>query len=120
MMRRWTPLTRYTLERNTANVNIPPYAPSQGGSWESLMKLFQTAFGQIMEQTHRKPFLIELHTFFTDAVGVVSDRPLTTLSNHSSDLCPITPSFFFGTAIGPQHFSLWIARSGKSSQRLLV
>ena len=37
-------------------VNIPPYAPSQGGSWESMVKLFKTALGRVMEQTRRKPF----------------------------------------------------------------
>ena len=40
-------------------VNIPPYAPSQGGSWESMVKLFKTALGRVMEQTRRKPSLID-------------------------------------------------------------
>ena len=44
-------------------VNIPPYAPSQGGSWESMVKLFKTALGRVMEQTRRKPSLTELQTF---------------------------------------------------------
>ena len=44
-------------------VNIPPYAPSQGRSWESMVKLFKTALGRVMEQIRRKPSLIELQTF---------------------------------------------------------
>ena len=30
-------------------VNIPPYAPSQGGSRESMVKLIKTALGRVME-----------------------------------------------------------------------
>ena len=55
-------------------INIPPYAPSQGGSWESMVKLFKTVLGRVMEQTRCKPSLFELQTFFTDAVGIVNDR----------------------------------------------
>ena len=67
-------------------VNIPPYAPSQGGSWESIVKLFKTFLGRVMEQTRRKPSLIELQTFFTDAVRIVRDLPLTALSDQPTDL----------------------------------
>ena len=66
-----------------------------------MVKLFKTALGRVMEQTRRKPSLIELQTFFTDAVRIVNDRPLTTLSDQPNDLCPITPSSFLGQQLAP-------------------
>ena len=82
-------------------VNIPPYPPSQGGSWESMVKLFKTAMSRVMEQTRRRPSLIELQTFFTDAIRIVNDCPLTTLSDQPNDLCLITPSSFLGQQLAP-------------------
>ena len=41
-------------------VKIPPYAPSQGGVWESMVKLFKNALLQVMGRARRKPTLIEL------------------------------------------------------------
>ena len=66
-----------------------------------MVKLFKTALGRVMEQTRRKPSLIELQTFFTDAVRIANDRPLTTLSDQPNDLCPITPSSFLGQHLAP-------------------
>ena len=77
-------------------LNIPLYAPSQGGSWEGMVKLFKTVLGRVVEQICQIPSLIELQTFFTDAVRIVNDRPLTTLSDQPNDLCPITSSSFLG------------------------
>ena len=62
-------------------VKIPPYAPSQGGVWESIVKLFKNALLQVMGRARRKPTLIELQTFASDAVRIVNDRPLTTPSD---------------------------------------
>ena len=47
-------------------VEIPPYAPSQGGSWESMVKLFKTALSRVIGDARRKPSLIELQTFVSD------------------------------------------------------
>ena len=66
-----------------------------------MVKLFKTVLDQVMEETRRKPSLIELQTFFTDAVEIVNDRPLTTLSDQPNDLRPITPSFFLGQHLAP-------------------
>ena len=60
---------------------IPSYAPSQGCSWESRIKLFKTALHRVLHNTRRMPSLIKLQTFFSDAVRIVNDRPLTTLSD---------------------------------------
>ena len=62
-------------------VKIPPHAPSQGGSWEVMVKLFKDALVRVLEQTRRKPTSIELQIFFSDAVRIVNDRPLTTPSD---------------------------------------
>ena len=80
---------------------IPPYAPSQGGSWESMVKLFKTALHRVLQNTRRMPSLIELQTFFSDAVRIVNDRPLTTLSDQPNDLAPISPSSFLGQELAP-------------------
>ena len=101
-------------------LNIPLYAPSQGGSWESMVKLFKTSLGWVMEQTRRKPSLIELQTFFTDAVRIVNDRPLTTLNDQPYDLCPITPSPFLGQHLAPNTPVYGLHDSGGSLQRLLL
>ena len=90
------------LRRTNINwIFIPPYAPSQGGSWESMVKLFKNVLGWVLEQIRRKPSLIELQTFFSDAVRIVNDRPLTTPSDQPDDLCPITPSSFLGQHLAP-------------------
>jgi len=51
---------RNSLRKYNINwVNIS-HASSQGGNWESMVKLFKNALGRVMEQTRRKPNLIEL------------------------------------------------------------
>ena len=57
--------------------------------------------GRVLEQIRRKPSLIELQTFFSDAVRIVNDRPLTTPGDQPDDLCPITPSSFLGQHLAP-------------------
>ena len=70
------------LRKSNVNwVNIPPYAPNQGGSWKSMVKLFKNALSRVLGESRRKPTLIELQTFFSDAVRIVNDRPLTTSSD---------------------------------------
>ena len=44
-------------------VRIPPYALSQGESWEIMVKLFKTTLRQIIGHARRKPTSIELQTF---------------------------------------------------------
>ena len=62
---------------NFSSRKIPPYASSQGGSWESMVKLSKTALHRVLHNTRRMSSLIELQTFFSDAVQIVNDRPLT-------------------------------------------
>ena len=91
-----------SLHKSNINwVNIPPYAPSQGGRWEVMVKLFKNAVGRVLEQTRRKPTLFELQTFFSNAVKIVNDRPLTTPSDQPNDLSPITPSSLLGQHLSP-------------------
>ena len=93
--------SRVVLTHQSNWVRIPPYAPSQGGSWESLVKLFKSALFRVVDDTRRMPSLIELQTFFSDAVRIVNDRPLTTLSDQPIDLLPICPSSFLGQELAP-------------------
>ena len=65
------------------------------------MKLFKSALGQVMEQTRRKPFLIEIQIFFADAVRIMNDHPQTILSDQPNDFYPITPSSFLGQQLAP-------------------
>ena len=82
------------------NINCP-YAPSQGGCWEVMVKLFKNALSHVLENSRRRPSLIELQTFVSDSVRIVNDRPLTTHSDQPNDLSPITPSSFLGQQLSP-------------------
>ena len=82
-------------------VFIPPYSPSQGGSWEILVKLFKKALYAVLDEVRRMPTLIELQTFTSDAVRIVNDRPLTSLSSESNDLAALSPSSFLGQQLAP-------------------
>ena len=86
-----------SLRKSDINwVKIPPYSPSQEGVWEIMVKLSKNALNKTMENARRTPALIELQTFVVDAVRIVNDRPLTTVSDQQNDLLPITPSCFLG------------------------
>ena len=93
--------TEFCNSLRKSNINwvfVPPYAPSQNGSSESMVKLFKSALSRVLEPARRKPSLIELQTFFSDAVRIVT---LTTLSDQPNDLGPITPSSFLGQHLSP-------------------
>ena len=66
-----------------------------------MVKLFKTALRQVIGRVRRKPTLIELQTYASDAVCIVNDRPLTTLSDQPNDLLVITPSCFLGQKRAP-------------------
>ena len=91
-----------SFRRHTISwVNIPPYEPSQGGAWESMVKSFKTSLTRVMNEIYRKPSLIELQTFMSDAVRIVNDRPLTTVSDKPNDLAPLCPSSFLVQQLAP-------------------
>ena len=96
--------TEFCNELHKSDINwikIPPYSPSQGRSWQSMVKLFKSSLSKVLFDARRKPSLIELQTFFSDAVRIVNDQPITTPSDQPNDLCPIIPSSFLG-----QHLAL--------------
>ena len=86
------------VKRNAIWSRIPLYALSQAGSWESMVKLFKNALSRVVGEVRRKPSLIELQTFFSDAVRIVNDRPLTSVSCEPNDLTTIFPCLFWGAA----------------------
>ena len=96
-----TDLCNSLRKRNINWVKIPPYAPSQGGSWENMIKLIKNSLGRALEGVRRKPSFIELQTFVSDAVRIVNDRPLTAVSSVLNDLSPLTPACFLGQQLAP-------------------
>ena len=82
-------------------VKIPPYSPSQGGSWESMVKHFKNALAKVLSDTRRLPSLIGLQTFTSDAIRIVNDRPLTALSDVPNDISPLNPASFLGQQLAP-------------------
>ena len=66
-----------------------------------MVKLFKNALYRTLQNTRRLPSLIELQTYPSDAVRIVNNRPLTSLSDQSNDLSPITPSSFWGQGLTP-------------------
>ena len=66
-----------------------------------MVKLFKDAFYRVLDQSRRKPSTIETQTFTSDAVRIVKDRPLTSLSDKPNDLAVITTSFFLGQGLAP-------------------
>ena len=71
-------------------IKISPYAPSQGGNWESMVKLFKNALYRILHDTRRLPSLIELQTFAWDLFALSMIALLLHLSNQPNDFSPIT------------------------------
>ena len=71
---------------------IPPYAPAQGGTWESMVKQVKRILQRTLETATHKPSLMELITFCSNAVRVVNERPLTALSGDPRDFAVVTPA----------------------------
>ena len=94
---RSTEFNNAACKRGINWVRTPPYAPSQGGSWEAMVKLFKTALGQVIGRARRKPTLIELQIYASDDVRIVNDRPLITLSDQPNDLLVILHHVFLGS-----------------------
>ena len=61
-----------------------------------MVKLFKYALGKVTGEARRKLSLIELQVFVSDAVRIVNDRPLISVSSHPNDLLSISPSSFLG------------------------
>ena len=60
---------------------IPPYSPSQGGAWESLIKVFKRTLTNTVNLIHCKPTLVELQTYTLNSTRLVNDRHLTAQSD---------------------------------------
>ena len=80
---------------------IPPYAPAQGGSWESMVKQVKRILQRTLETATHKPSLMELITFCSNAVRVVNERPLTALSDDPRDFAVVTPASLLTPAFDP-------------------
>ena len=91
-----------SLRRRGINyIKIPLYSPSQGGSWESMVKLFKYALGKVIGEAGSKLSLIDLQTLVSYAVRIVNNHPLTSVSSHPNDLLSISPFSFLGQQLAP-------------------
>ena len=54
-----------------------------------------------MGEVRRRSNSIQLQTFFSDAVRIVHERPLTSVSSKPNDMAPLTPSCFSGEQLSP-------------------
>ena len=66
-----------------------------------MVKLFKNALSRVMVEIRRKPSLIKLQIFFSDALRIVNDRPLTSVSCEPNDLTAISPSSILGQQLSP-------------------
>ena len=80
---------------------IPPYSPSQGGAWESLIKVFKQTLLKTVNLTHSRPTLVELQTYISNTTRLVNDRPLTSQSDDPRDYNAISPSSLLTPSLDP-------------------
>ena len=80
---------------------IPPYAPSQGGAWESMEKRFKLILQRILGSSKHIPNLMELITFCSNSVRVVNERPLTAVSSDPRDNTVLTPASLLTPGLYP-------------------
>ena len=94
-----------SLRKNGINWEfIPPYAPAQGGAWETMVKQIKHVIANILEKSQRRPSFVELLTYVGSATKIVNDRPLTPLSDDPRDFTAITPYSSPYCVVGsPQH-----------------
>ena len=80
---------------------ITPYAPAQGGTWESMVKQVKRILQRTLETATHKPSLMELITFCSNAAWVGNERPLTALSDDPRDFAAMTPPSLLTPAFDP-------------------
>ena len=68
----------------------PPLSPSQGGVWEIIVKSVK----RILQNLTGEKILDEesLRTFIVEVEWILNNRPLTSVSDHPSDLAALTPT----------------------------
>ena len=66
-----------------------------------MVKLFKDAFNRFLDQSRRESSLIDMQIFTSDVVGIMNDRPLTSLCDKPSDLAVITFSLYLGQGLSP-------------------
>ena len=80
---------------------IPPYSPSQGGAWKSLIKVFKRTLTNTVYPTERKPTIVELQTYISNVTRIVNDRPLISQSDDRLDYNAITSSSLLTPSLDP-------------------
>lgn len=71
---------------------IPPASPWWGGWWERLVGCVKQILRKVLGQASLN--FEELNTVICDIEGLINSRPLTTLTEDTNDLIPLTPNMF--------------------------
>ena len=87
-----TGLKTYLRKQGITWQFIPPYAPAQGGAWESMVKQIKRVIFQVLDASKQKPSLIELITNMGNAVRIINKRSLVPFSDNAKDCTVITPA----------------------------
>ena len=84
---------------------IPPYAPSQGGAWESMVKQFKLILQRILDSFKHIPNLMKLITFCSNSVRMINERPLTAVNSNPRNNTRffLTPGLDLYNSVGRAH-----------------
>ncbi|GBM06557.1 hypothetical protein AVEN_52424-1, partial [Araneus ventricosus] len=88
----WETVAKYSTVNKIDWKFIPPSAPWWGGFWERLIGMVKRIIRKVLGQTSLN--FEELNTVLCDCESVINGRPLTYVSDDTSDLEPLTPSKF--------------------------
>ncbi|GBM29083.1 hypothetical protein AVEN_112143-1, partial [Araneus ventricosus] len=88
----WETVAKYRTVNKIDWKFIPPSAPWWGGFWERLIGMVKRIIRKVLGQTSLN--FEELNTVLCDCESVINGRPLTYVSDDTSDLEPLTPSMF--------------------------
>ncbi|GBL78773.1 hypothetical protein AVEN_65314-1 [Araneus ventricosus] len=88
----WETVAKYSTVNKIDWKFIPPSAPWWGGFWERLIGMVKRIIRKVLGQTSLN--FEELNTVLCDCESVINGRPLTYVSDDTSDLEPLTPSMF--------------------------
>ena len=88
----WNKISEYSsVERITWKFN-PPSAAWWGGWWERLIRLIKQLLRRVLGRASLS--YEEMYTVLCDCESVINSRPLTYLSEDSTDLIALTPAMF--------------------------
>lgn len=88
----WNAISQYTTARKIEWRFNPPSSPWWGGWWERLIGILKGLLRRVLGRSSVS--YEDMLTLLCDCEAVINSRPLTYLSDDSSDLAAITPAMF--------------------------